>query len=173
MWHHRGGVHRLQQQRDFQSTFLWFVWNRAREPFWLREPWNRIFNCISMFLIVFPYNIFQHWCRRRGGKRTPETFDLVKIRAKYVRKFGQNVWIPSQNCCECYDFTKIAFKIKVQTFFFGGHFLWSIFRAILVKFGEKSFAPPKICLLLHLCFSTLNATNLLTNVCIFKQNQPF
>jgi len=30
------------------------------------------------------------------------------------------------------------------------------------KFGEfeqKYFAPPKICLLLHLCFSTLNVTN--------------
>jgi len=31
---------------------------------------------------------------------------------------------------------------------FGGHFLWSIFRASLEEFGQKSFAPPKICLLL-------------------------
>jgi len=31
---------------------------------------------------------------------------------------------------------------------FGGHFLWRIFRASLEEFGQKSFAPPKICLLL-------------------------
>ena len=35
--------------------------------------------------------------------------------------------------------------------FFGGNFVWSSFRAGLGKFGQKSFAPPKICLLLHLC----------------------
>jgi len=33
--------------------------------------------------------------------------------------------------------------------FFGGHF-WSIFRVSLGKIGKKSFAPSKICLLLHL-----------------------
>ena len=45
--------------------------------------------------------------------------------------------------------------------FFGGHFLWSIFRARLGNLG-KSFAPPRICLLLHPCFSTRNVTKLLT-----------
>jgi len=38
----------------------------------------------------------------------------------------------------------------MQLVFFGGHFLWSFFGASLGKFGQKSFAPPKICLLLHL-----------------------
>jgi len=41
--------------------------------------------------------------------------------------------------------------VVLYLFIFGGHFLWSIFLASLWKFGQKSFAPPKICLLLHLC----------------------
>ena len=41
----------------------------------------------------------------------------------------------------------------MQSFFYGGHFLWILFRARLQKFGLNFFAPPKTCLLLHLCFS--------------------
>jgi len=41
----------------------------------------------------------------------------------------------------------------MQSFFYGGHFLWILFRASLQKFGLKFFVPPKLCLLLHLCFS--------------------
>jgi len=37
---------------------------------------------------------------------------------------------------------------EMQSLFFGGHLLWSFFRASLGKFGRKSFAPPKICILL-------------------------
>jgi len=98
----------------------------------------------------------------------------------------------------CFNFAKVAPRIKVQTFFYwrscfleffilfgpvrgnlgkngawnasqfekmrptwtemqsffleGGHFFWgSFFRASLGKFGPKSFAPPKICLLLRVC----------------------
>jgi len=41
-------------------------------------------------------------------------------------------------------------KRKAAVFcFFRGYFLWNIFRASLGKFGQKSFAPPKICLVLH------------------------
>jgi len=60
------------------------------------------------------------WCSRRGcwgWKRTPKTFDLVKIQAKSV-EFWVNVWKPWQNCCMCFDFTKMPSKSKVQTFFF-------------------------------------------------------
>jgi len=57
--------------------------------------------------------------------------------------------------------------------YFGGHFVWSIFRASLGKFGQKSFARPKISLLLHPRFLTPNVTNLLTNVCFFKQTSNF
>jgi len=39
--------------------------------------------------------------------------------------------------------------------FLGGHFLWSIFRAGLWKFGQKSFAPRKRCLFLRLCSNWL------------------
>jgi len=42
---------------------------------------------------------------------------------------------------------------EMQSFSCGGHFLSILFRARLQKFGLKFFAPPKICLLLHLCFS--------------------
>jgi len=35
-------------------------------------------------------------------------------------------------------------QVVLKSFFF------SFFRARLVKFGQKCFAPPKICLLLHL-----------------------
>jgi len=44
---------------------------------------------------------------------------------------------------------------EMQCYFFGGHFLWSFFRASLGKFGRKSFAPPKICMLLHLWWGFL------------------
>jgi len=35
--------------------------------------------------------------------------------------------------------------------FFGGYFLWSIFRASLWKLGQNLFAPARICLFLRLC----------------------
>jgi len=41
-------------------------------------------------------------------------------------------------------------QLKCNRFFFGGHFLWSFFRASLGKFGQNLFSPPKIYLLLHL-----------------------
>jgi len=44
--------------------------------------------------------------------------------------------------------------IEMQSFFYGGHFLCILFRANLQKFGLKIFAPPNICLLLHLCSVT-------------------
>jgi len=42
---------------------------------------------------------------------------------------------------------------EMQSLFYGGYFLWILFRASLQKFRLNFFAPPKICLLLHLCFS--------------------
>jgi len=43
--------------------------------------------------------------------------------------------------------------VKCSRFYYGVHFLWILLRASLQKFGLKFFASPKICLLLHLCFS--------------------
>jgi len=48
-------------------------------------------------------------------------------------------------------FEKNAPKIKVQSFLCLETIFWSGFRASLGKFGQKPFAAPKICLLLHLC----------------------
>jgi len=45
---------------------------------------------------------------------------------------------------------------EIQSFFYGGHFLWILFRASLQKFGLKFLAPLKFCLLLHLCFSYMS-----------------
>jgi len=42
---------------------------------------------------------------------------------------------------------------EMQSFFMRGHFLWILFRTSLQKVGLKFFAPPKIFLLIHLCFS--------------------
>jgi len=44
---------------------------------------------------------------------------------------------------------------EMQSFFYGGHFLWILFRASLQEFGLKFFVPPNICLLLRLCFSCM------------------
>jgi len=49
------------------------------------------------------------------------------------------------------DLKKCAQHKKKCSRFFGGHFVWSIFRPVLGKCGQKSFASPKVCLLLHLC----------------------
>jgi len=41
---------------------------------------------------------------------------------------------------------------NMKSFLFGGHFLWSFFRISSGEFGQKSFAPWKLCLLLlHQC----------------------
>jgi len=72
------------------------------------------------------------------------------FRASYV-KLGQN-W-----CLKCFDLRKSAQHEKKcsRVFFFLRSFSLECFRAGLGKFGKKSFAPPKICLLLHLCSKLL------------------
>ena len=47
------------------------------------------------------------------------------------------------------DFTKMAPKMRVQTFFDVIFFVF--FRGSLGKYEQNLFAPPKIYLLLHLC----------------------
>jgi len=166
----------------------------------------------DLFWIICSVNFFilVHWCRRRGCggcKRTPKVLIWWKL-GQNLRKFVKNLWKSSQNCCTCFDFTKMAPK-KIIFFwkfmhwftyfraiegkfgevlvkfgqkwcltasiwkqcaqwnavvFYGGHFLWILFRASLQKFGLKFFAPPKICLLLHLCFSCVNVLKGSVNV---------
>ena len=113
------------------------------------------------------------WCRRRGCrgcKRTPKSFDLVKIHGnpskicenlhQIPENLGKNgaqrgliwkkwrptfaeshedlfsSWSSQKKVC----LRKCSHKKWPKTFFGQG---WG-------KFGQKSFAPPKICLLLHL-----------------------
>jgi len=77
--------------------------------------------------------------------------------------FGQK-W-----CLKGFDFKKYAqhenkcSRFFILIYFFWGHFLWSIFRASLWKFGQNFFAPPNICLLLHPCSDWLA-----TLVCYFS-----
>jgi len=148
----------------------------------------------------------------RGSNCTPKTFGLVKSGQNHLKsrqnlwKVGQNLRKGLQDRCMCFDFIKMAPKIKVLAFFlrpcflffsgklgeiwgslgkkcawsvlwfkkctqhekecrqlfFRGHFLWRFFRASSGKFGQKFFAPPKICLLLHLCTATWLGTFMCT-----------
>jgi len=122
--------------------------------------WKRFCYCKHQFLI-FQYLFLQdswcHWCsRRRGCKRIPKTFDLVKILEKSLNpgknqwKFGQNVWKRSQNHCMCFDWTNTAPKFKVQTFFLEVRFL---FRSFLLGKLGKIWAKMvlQVCLYLKKC----------------------
>jgi len=125
------------------------------------------------------------WCRKRGCrgcKRTPKSFDLVKIRQNLCKirvtmgkicdklcksvktwKSGQK-WRTTWVWFEGNGAQRLQNHMKTFSFF-GGHPNWrsswindrtksgpKMFRASLGKFRKKSFAPPKICRLLHLWF---------------------
>jgi len=138
---------------------------------------------LEYYLILWRNNYYTQWCRRRGCrwcKRTPKSFDLVetrlkslKIRAKSVKTFANSLQLRAKmapNVCDLKEiapnvlsFEKMAPKITRRRFFLevirNAVFMHKkiIFRASLRKFGQKSFAPPKICLLLHLWLHLLFA----------------
>ena len=88
----------------------------------------------------------RHWYRRRGCrgcKRTPKTFDLVKIRANSLKsgqnlcKFGQNVWKPFRKITVCaLILQNWHLKLKCRRFF-KVVFLFRYFLASYGKFGQK------------------------------------
>ena len=95
------------------------------------------------------------WCRRRGCRCTPKSFDLVKIRAKSVKTFAKylKIWTKlAPNVCRC----------TWRPAFFGGHPGRRSFEKCLHKkcsksfgqvwgnWGKNPFHPQKFCLLLHL-----------------------
>ena len=116
------------------------------------------------------------WCRRRGCrgcKRTPKSFDLSTIREKSTKRFAKylkfwanylQIWI--KMALNVVSFLKIGAqrgKNHMKTPFWRSsqndlcrrkysHRVALKLWASLGKFGQKSFAPPKICLLLHLCY---------------------
>jgi len=111
---------------------------------------------------------WKQWCRGRVCKRTPKSFDLVKIMAKSVElwaksvkilKSGQTSWKYEQKRRPmCFGLKKWRRKSHEDflladirnTVFISTKSGPKFFRASLRRFGQKSFAPPKICLLLQL-----------------------
>jgi len=53
------------------------------------------------------------WCDENPGKNP-----LKSGQNQNLCNFGQNVWKPSRNRFVCFDFTKMAPELKVQTFLF-------------------------------------------------------
>jgi len=121
----------------------------------------------------------EQWCRRRGCrgcKLTPNNFVLSKIRGKFLKNLGKIPENPGKMAPNVVWLQKMAPKVckKSHEDFFGvtsqlflrGHTkirpswpLWenfigksctNTFQASLGKYGQKSFAPPKIRRLLRL-----------------------
>ena len=102
-----------------------------------------------------------------GGATAPPK---VLIRWKFGKKpieSGKNPLKSGKNLCEpsqtfwkykqkwrptCFDLKNGA-RIDMKSFFLEVSF----FRTSLGEFGQNSFAPPKFCLLLHLCWSNITA----------------
>jgi len=108
--------------------------------------------------------VLTHWCRRRGCKRTRKNFDLMRIRAqsfkilaKSLKTFTNSlkIWANSlkiwaKMAPNMLWFEKMVPKTTRRAVFLEFSFFWVSSRASLGVFGQKSWAPPKICLLLHL-----------------------
>ena len=82
----------------------------------------------------------RHWCRRWGCKRTPRSFDSVKIWAKWCDNLCKIAW-----CALIWK--KWQPKSKRRRFF---EVIVCSFFSKSMKFG-KFYLLPKFYLLLHLC----------------------
>ena len=130
---------------------------------WSLDTWSRVH--------------FRQWCRRRGCRGNTSAPPKVLIR----QKSGQNLWkygkksrkiwarmlrhlcshcvMNDTDCRNTSEFDIFFFMIHMKTFFVWlpkkvlSIFETQIFRVSLSKFGQKSFAPPKIGLPLHLVVS--------------------
>jgi len=98
---------------------------------------------------------FIQWCSSRVWKGYS-----VPPKVLICWKSGKNPWKSGQKWCP----TLFDFKNGAQRFyknkwrpFFGSHTKKRSENVAWQLFGQKSFAPPKICLLLHLCFDSLTS----------------
>jgi len=114
------------------------------------EIWAKCVNTFAKYLYVcFDFTKMARKIKAQtfqfffGGRILFSSFRASSGKFGQMReKFGLK-W-----CLKCFDLKKCVQHEKkysrfVFVFFFGGHNLWSIFRASLGKFGQKSFAPPK------------------------------
>jgi len=121
-----------------------FIWGKSRPNLRkfvdnMSKPSQNRCTCFD-FTKMAPKKLFFFW------KSCIEIFGQLKGIWESLVKFRQK-W-----CLNCLDL-KTMRPVKCSRFYYGGRFLWILFRASLQKFGLKFFAPPKICLLLHLCFT--------------------
>ena len=123
---------------------------------------------VQDILYCFCFHAWPSFCS--GCKRTPKSFDLLKIWATPLK-----IWVKSpkirakngaQRCLTSENNTQRLQKNTIKTFSWRSHqkqvFMLFVGEnvgnrrtkaiwASLGKFRQKFFAPPKICLLLHLC----------------------
>jgi len=85
-------------------------------------------------------------CRRQWCKCTPKSFDLLKIWAKSLKIWQK--WRPMSFYLENGFFWRSGTAVFMRKY---SHKKWpNNFSGKFRKFGQKSFATPQICLLLHL-----------------------
>jgi len=202
-----GGKTGLQPGRTQENVVPTFVKVRHFSAFWYSTwtlacfwsfQWKSQKKCSSIILIIASFVVFIHSvhpflfqpcitvevalavvCSK--CKRTPKSFDLVKIRVKSLN-LGKLPASTGKNGAQVLRFQKNGAQ-RVQNLLhedlFGGHPKNGRHEKIFVhevvqksgKFGQKSFAPPKICLLLHLCSLTfVNTVNSLIQAVFTRRN---
>jgi len=117
-------------------------------------------------LLAFNHNISNQWCRRRGCKQTPKSYDLSKIQAKSLKMWSNalKIWVKSLSiqAKSLQIWEKMAPNVWRKTnedIFLRSHQIRphdlcgrkfvgksgrTTFRKSLGKFGQKSFAPPNV-----------------------------
>ena len=111
------------------------------------EIWAKCLKTIAKLLYVL-------WFYKSGtpNQSADVLFVIFFWSCFYFVLFGQ-VWrkFVQKWCLKCLDLKKCAQHENERSRFFWKVIFFGVFWASLGKFGKKSFTPPKICLLLHLC----------------------
>jgi len=97
------------------------------------------------------HHAWPRWCRRRGCKRTTQNLWFGENPGKICGNLGKM----SPNRCMCFDFTKMAPKIKVQTVFWRSCFYLFFFGQVRENLGKNPSHPQKF---------TCSYTHALTNI---------